>query len=93
MDDRKREPPSDSNDPRTPPLIDDRRHNRDEEQDHSTAEPRRNTRSEVDDYAPGPREEDSERGPLQTEHSEANPGGTHGEHSGQRPPQHEFEED
>jgi hypothetical protein len=44
------------------------------------------TRSEVDDFAEGPREHGSNRGGFVSEHSDANPGGTAGEHSGQRTP-------
>ena len=44
---------------------------------------RRATRSEVDEFAPGPRLPGSGRGGFDTAHSDANPGGTSGEHSGQ----------
>src|SRR5262245_14525329 len=46
--------------------------------------PRPWARAEVDDFADGPRESGSNRGGFITEHSDANPGGTTGEHSGQR---------
>ena len=41
-------------------------------------------RMEMDDFAVGPREADSDRGGFVSEHTDANPGGTTGEHSGQR---------
>jgi hypothetical protein len=47
---------------------------------------RRTTRAEVDEFAPGPRLPDGGRGGFETAHSDASPGGTSGEHSGQRLP-------
>ena len=63
------------------------------ERSQSSGTPRRNTRSEVDDSASGPHQTDSERGPVESAHNEANPGGTQGEHSGQHPGNAEREED
>ncbi len=43
-------------------------------------------KAEADDFSDGRRETDSERGPSESEHEQpANPGGTTGEHSGQKP--------
>jgi hypothetical protein len=50
---------------------------------HRNARRRRATRSEVDQFAPGPRPPDGGRGGFDTAHSDADPGGTSGEHSGQ----------
>jgi hypothetical protein len=41
-------------------------------------------RAEVDDFPAGPREEDSPRGPQLSDRPVADPGGTAGEHSGQK---------
>lgn len=43
------------------------------------------SRAEVDDFADAMREEDSARGPEASEHPAEDPGGTSGEHSGQKP--------
>jgi hypothetical protein len=86
MADEKRKQTQKPVDPNRKNLREKKRLHRDLERSRPSGTPRRNTRSEVDDSAPGPRQGESERGPVETPHSEANPGGTSGEHSGQRQP-------
>jgi hypothetical protein len=64
-----------------------------DERPERAAARRRTTRSEVDEFAPGPRLPGSGRGGFDTAHGNANPGGTSGEHSGQVLANPEGEED
>jgi hypothetical protein len=66
-------------------VSSDRRSSQAAPTDDSVEPMHRGARAEVDDSPDGPRQPSSTRGALQSERGPTNPGGTAGEHSGQKP--------
>jgi hypothetical protein len=74
-------------------VSSDRRSSQAAPTDDSVEPMHRGARAEVDDSSDGQRQPSSARGALQGEHDPTNPGGTDGEHSGQKPERNADRED